>query len=171
MLPAQSFRRLSSAIRSRFARPNSAALAAEYQHAVPSEEPTLSAGAAEAQRTVNRPILVVEDDAGVQTMLLMALEDAEYPVEIATNGEEALEQLDRTQPRLILLDMRMPIMDGPTFLRTIYSQPGRSIPPIIVMTAYRDVDPTAVELGLPSISKPMDMAQLMRLIERYMRDS
>lgn len=117
-----------------------------------------------------QPILVVEDDAAVQTMLFMALEDADYPVEMASNGADALEQLQTLRPRLILLDMRMPVMDGPTFLRQLYAQHDIDIPPIIVMTAYRDVDPTALEFGLPSINKPMNIDQLLRLVRQHARN-
>lgn len=113
------------------------------------------------------PILVVEDDVAVQTMLFMALEDANYPVELARNGVEALAQLDTIRPRLILLDMRMPVMDGTTFLRTLYSQANYPIPPVIVMTAYREIDPAALEFGLPAINKPMNIESLLRLIEHY----
>lgn len=114
-----------------------------------------------------KPILIVEDDAAVQMMLSLALEDAEYPVEVASNGAEALQQLDSFQPALVLLDLRMPVMDGPTFLRRLYAEPNRLIPPIIVMTAYHEVDATTAELGLPVISKPMNMKQLFGLIAQY----
>ncbi len=116
-----------------------------------------------------RPILVVEDDAAVQLMLCLALEDAEYPVETAANGAEALQQLETLEPELILLDLRMPVMDGPTFLRRLYDAPGRRIPPIIIMTASQEVDATAAELGLPMISKPMNMKQLFELIAELTR--
>jgi CheY-like chemotaxis protein len=132
--------------------------------------PAFPVAADEAAMHGLQPILVVEDDAAVQTMLFMALEDAEYPVEMASNGADALEQLRTLRPRLILLDMRMPVMDGPTFLRQLYAQPDIDIPPIIVMTAYREVDPTALEFGLPSIGKPMNIDQLLQLVRQYARN-
>ena len=87
------------------------------------------------------PILIVEDDAGMRMMLLLALEDAGYTVELAANGAEALDALTRMRPSLILLDLRMPVMDGATFLRHVHAAGKRNAPPIVVMTAYRDIEP------------------------------
>ena len=111
-------------------------------------------------------VLVVEDDVGMSTMLMIALEDAGYSVHLAANGEEALAALEQIEPRLILLDLRMPIMDGLTFYHTVCAQRA-TLPPIIVMTAYRDIDPEVVELGLPSINKPMKLDALITLIRQY----
>ncbi|HEX6289657.1 MAG TPA: response regulator [Herpetosiphonaceae bacterium] len=117
----------------------------------------------------SRPILIVEDDRGLSTMLTLALEDARYTVEVSENGAEALVRLKTLRPRLILLDLRMPIMDGPTFLRQLFSErhPVAPLPPIIIMTAYGDIDPEVSRLGLPSIIKPMKIDALLQMIEQY----
>ncbi|PLS79398.1 MAG: hypothetical protein CYG59_13415 [Chloroflexi bacterium] len=128
--------------------------------------PAPASGANASPHQAAGPILIVEDDIAVQTMLSMALEDADYPVTVARNGLEALKQLDVVRPRLILLDMRMPVMDGPTFLRELYNRPNHPIPPVIIMTAYREIDPAALVFGLPAISKPMNIELLLRLIEQ-----
>lgn len=112
-------------------------------------------------------ILVVEDDVGMSTMLAIAIEDAGYTVQIAANGVEALDALEQIMPRLILLDLRMPVMDGLTFYHTAVARRGDTLPPIIVMTAYRDIDPEVVELGLASISKPMKLDVLIQMIRSY----
>lgn len=117
--------------------------------------------------TSERPILIVEDDAGMSTMLFIALEDANYAVRLAANGREALDQLNTVRPRLILLDLRMPVMDGLTFLQHLYAQPASNIPPVIVMTAYRDLEPSVMQFDLPSITKPMRLDHLMDMIKRY----
>lgn len=111
-------------------------------------------------------VLVVEDDVGMSTMLMIALEDAGYTVHLAANGEEALAALGQIEPRLILLDLRMPIMDGLTFYHTLRAQRA-TMPPIIVMTAYRDIDPEVLELRLPSINKPMKLDVLITLLRQY----
>jgi two-component system, response regulator, stage 0 sporulation protein F len=113
-----------------------------------------------------RPILIVEDDAGVSTMLSMALEEANYAVQIAANGYEALEQIKRQRPRLILLDLRMPVMDGPTLLKALRAD-TQPPPPVIVMTAYREIDAEVERMNLPSIGKPMKLDELLLLIERH----
>lgn len=121
------------------------------------------------RRSVIRPILIVEDDRGLSTMLALALEDARYTVRVAENGADALEHLKAIRPRLILLDLRMPIMDGPAFLREIYnhSPVPELLPPIIIMTAYGDIDPEVSKLGLPSIIKPMKIDMLIQMIQQY----
>jgi DNA-binding NtrC family response regulator len=121
---------------------------------------------------VARPILIVEDDLGLSTMLTLALEDARYIVEVAANGADALVRLKATRPRLILLDLRMPIMDGPAFLQEIFDN-GTAftpLPPIVIMTAYGDIDPEVSKLGLPAIIKPMKIDMLLQIIEQYAED-
>jgi CheY-like chemotaxis protein len=109
--------------------------------------------------------MIVEDDAGMQVMLGMALEDAGYAVAQAANGAEALDLLRQQRPNLILLDMRMPVMDGPAFVRHLRAQPGYAPPPIVAMTAYRELDPELAALGIPWISKPMRLDALIELIK------
>ncbi len=58
------------------------------------------------------PILVVEDDAALADVVAAVLIDEGYEVLRAGNGQEALTLTEQRQPRLILLDMRMPVMDG-----------------------------------------------------------
>lgn len=112
-------------------------------------------------------ILMVEDDAGLSTMLTLTLEDAGYAVQVAGNGVEALEYLTRVRPGLILLDLRMPVMDGPTFLRAAQDRYRVDLPPVILMTAYRDIDPEIVQLGLPMINKPMKIDLLLTMIAQH----
>lgn len=121
------------------------------------------------RRSAARPILIVEDDRGLSTMLALALEDARYTVEVAENGADALDRLKAIRPRLILLDLRMPIMDGPAFLREIYNHAriAEPLPPIIIMTAYGDIDPEVTRLGLPSLIKPMKIDLLIQMIQQY----
>jgi len=111
--------------------------------------------------------LLIEDDAGMRLMLLLALEDAGYTVQLAEHGAEAQQQLAAVRPRLILLDMRMPVMDGPTFLQWLYSQTDIAPPPVILMTAYHELDPATRQLGLPAITKPMRIDALLELIRQH----
>lgn len=115
----------------------------------------------------NRLILIVEDDAGMSAMLAIALEDAQYDVQIAPNGAEALELLAELRPAVILLDVRMPVMDGPAFLQALAERHDYQPPPIIVMTAYRDISPEIIGLGHPTINKPMKIDALLEMVGRY----
>src|SRR5690349_4026215 len=62
-----------------------------------------------------RPILVVDDDPEILAMLRDFLESEGLSIRTASNGAEALEALDDVAPALILLDMRMPVLDGWAF--------------------------------------------------------
>ncbi len=64
----------------------------------------------------NGPILVVDDDDDIRDALVGLLRDAGHPVVEAMDGRQALELARTTLPRVILLDLMMPVMDGYEFL-------------------------------------------------------
>ncbi len=84
-------------------------------------------------------ILVVDDDADARRRLRTVLERDGWTVSEAGNGEEALVQVAKTPPQLILLDLTMPLMDGFTFLHELRERPGCEHIPVVVLTA-RDLD-------------------------------
>ena len=81
------------------------------------------------------PVLVVEDDAGTRALLGKALGKAGWQVTEAENGRVALEQMQTSQPALILLDLMMPEMDGFEFLDALRRQQPRRDVPVVVITA------------------------------------
>lgn len=114
-----------------------------------------------------RPILVVDDDEIILSTLALCLEDEGYAVVAASNGKEALERVEREHPRLILLDMKMPVMDGWAFATTYRERPGPHAP-IIVMTAARDARSRAAEIAADGcLAKPFDLDRLLDLVRRY----
>ncbi len=80
-------------------------------------------------------VLVVEDDPAASDLMRRTLEGEGWRVSIAHNGREALTQMDREEPALILLDLMMPEMDGFEFLSEIRSLPRASTVPVVVVTA------------------------------------
>ncbi|MGH7817849.1 MAG: response regulator, partial [Candidatus Binatia bacterium] len=81
------------------------------------------------------PVLIVEDDEAMRSMLVRRLEKEKWTVIEATNGRTALEQMQKLRPELILLDLMMPEMDGFHFLDEVRKrEEWRSIP-IVVVTA------------------------------------
>lgn len=114
-----------------------------------------------------QPILVVDDDDIILGSVAFVLADEGYAVAMATNGQEALEQIEKQPPRLILLDMRMPIMDGWAFAAAYREHPGPHAP-IIVMTAAHDSRSRAAEINADGyIAKPFDLNRLLDLVRRY----
>ena len=73
-------------------------------------------------------ILIVDDDESIRQIVGMCLTDEGYEVFEAPNGQVALERLAEAQPDLILLDLRMPVMDGGSSRAATRSCPGRTRP-------------------------------------------
>lgn len=110
-------------------------------------------------------VLVVDDDHDIQLLLRLELEAEGYLVETADDGFEALEQIERVDPAVVLLDVMMPNLDGWGVLERL-EDPA---PAVIVVSGlatdraghYRH----AVELGaLGFVSKPFDSEKLLELI-------
>jgi len=113
-----------------------------------------------------RPILVIDDDAEILAMLRDFLESEGLVVRTAANGEEALDLLWEVEPALILLDMRMPVLDGWGFAERFRERRLRC--PIVVMTAAESARRWAEEIGATAyIAKPFDVNELLQTIERH----
>lgn len=114
-----------------------------------------------------RPILVVEDDEAILRSVEEILADEGYVVAAASHGKEALELIARTPPRLILLDMKMPVMDGWAFAAAYHESPGPHAP-ILVLTAARDSATRAAEIAAAGyVAKPFDLEKLLDLVRHY----
>lgn len=112
------------------------------------------------------PILVVEDDADIRATIAAILEMEGYAVELASNGEEAIKVVSHRRPSLVLLDMRMPVLDGWGFARVLRERGVRV--PIIVMTAAQDAGRWAREIGAQGyIAKPFDLGDLLSQVEQH----
>ena len=80
-------------------------------------------------------VLLVEDDAATRTLVAATLEKVGWEVLEAGNGQEALDRMSDVAPRLILLDLMMPVMDGFGFLAAMRARPEWEHIPVIVITA------------------------------------
>jgi CheY-like chemotaxis protein len=117
--------------------------------------------------TVTRPVLVVDDDDGIRDSIDMTLSDEGYQVLTATHGADALTLVDQHLPSLILLDMRMPVMDGWQFARAYRQRPGPHAP-IVVVTAALEAAGRAAEIHADGVlPKPFRLADLLEVVGRY----
>ena len=109
-------------------------------------------------------ILVVEDDADLQTALLEGLKDEGYEVRAAPNGLEALAELlsDDERPSLILLDLMMPLMNGWQFLDERIHYPGLSSIPVLVLTASTHARPAQAAAVLRKPIQPIELFETVR---------
>jgi CheY-like chemotaxis protein len=112
------------------------------------------------------PVLVVEDDASILDVVRSALEAEGYDVCTATNGKEGLDRIAQCTPSLVLLDMRMPILDGWQFARELKR---RSIEvPVVVMTAAQNARRWAEEIEADAyLAKPFDLDDLLDTVARH----
>ncbi len=111
-----------------------------------------------------RTILVVDDDVSILETVSQILSLEGYDVVQATGGEEALSAVTRAEPSLILLDMRMPGIDGWAVARALRER-DLAIP-IVVMTAAENAKRWADEIGASGyLAKPFDLEQLLRIVE------
>ena len=112
------------------------------------------------------PVLVVDDDPLIRTSISEILDLEGYPVATAANGAEALESVEKSRPSLVLLDMRMPIMDGWGFAGAL-GERGIHLP-ILVMTAAQSAETWAQEVGADGyLAKPFELVDLLDAVERH----
>lgn len=118
-----------------------------------------------------KKILIIEDNVDLLSLVKMALSKKGYIVLTSENGQEALNLIEKEGvPDLILLDMKMPIMDGWEFGKEFGDKYGRSAP-IIVMTAAEDSQTRAMEIGADSyIGKPFELSSLYELLDNMLSD-
>jgi DNA-binding response OmpR family regulator len=97
-------------------------------------------------------IAIIEDDPTINQMYRMKFEAEGFEVELANNGKRGVAMVEVFQPDLILLDMQMPEMDGPTALAEIRKQDwGKKIPVIILTNMGEEESPKALKsLGIHS---------------------
>jgi len=112
-----------------------------------------------------RPILVVDDDPTILATVSETLDLEGYPVVTATNGAEALAAVERDRPSIVLLDMRMPVLDGWGFVRALRER-GISLT-VVVMTAAADARRWAREIGAQGVlPKPFELDDLLAAVQR-----
>jgi len=89
--------------------------------------------------------LVVDDSMLIRHTVCRFLEERGFTVESASNGQEALEELKRAQPDIIITDIQMPIMNGTELISAVKSDPGLAAIPIIIVASK--------QIGLEEIEK------------------
>jgi CheY-like chemotaxis protein len=116
-----------------------------------------------------RTILVADDEPEVLDLVRVLLEWDDYVVAQAKDGEEALAQAHATRPDLILLDVRMPKMDGMSVLELLQTDPELSHIPVVMLSVvtYQAQVKTALEAGAVAyLPKPFELREMIRLVEQ-----
>jgi len=116
-----------------------------------------------------KPTLIVDDEKNIRLALSRALEQLDIPVETAASGEEALEKLAAGGYGVMLLDLRLPGVDGMEVLRLVtQEQPEIRV---IIITAYGSIDLAveAMKLGaVDFLQKPFEVARVREMVHRIL---
>ncbi|WP_058300968.1 response regulator [Gorillibacterium timonense] len=119
-----------------------------------------------------KKLLIVDDQNGIRVLLVEVFSSEGYQTFQASNGKLALEIVKQESPDLVLLDMKIPGMDGLDILKHI-----KEIDPamkVIMMTAYGELDmiKEATDLGaLMHFTKPFDIDEMRTAVHHYLRNS
>ena len=116
-------------------------------------------------------ILLVDDDPGNLQILHHVLDGRGYKIFIAKNGESALSIARKLRPDLILLDIRMPIMDGYEVCRELGADPSTSEIPVIFLSALDDTQSKVhgLELGaVDYITKPFQAEEVIARVNTHL---
>lgn len=112
-------------------------------------------------------ILVIDDEADIRDTIVEVLADEGYDAVGAGNGREALDALAGSSvlPDAVLLDLRMPVLDGVGFRKEQLRDPRLASLPVIVLSANEQVSEIAEELGVAGfLRKPFDLHALLEAL-------
>jgi CheY-like chemotaxis protein len=115
-----------------------------------------------------KDVLVVDDDLYLSEIIADVLEAEGHIARQASNGVEALEQIRKSKPQLILLDLMMPVMNGWELADVLRGNPEWADIPVVIITANYHADRKQQVLGARAvITKPFDIDRLVQVVEEF----
>lgn len=118
---------------------------------------------------IRRKVLIVDDEPNIVTALEFLLKRSGYDVLLATNGAEALEQVERHRPDVVLMDVMMPIKSGYEVCQRMREQPDLAQIKIVMLSAKGSEAEVSKGLSLGAdlyITKPFSTQELVETINR-----
>jgi CheY-like chemotaxis protein len=117
-------------------------------------------------------VLVVEDDDDVALLMELFLEDAGHRIRRARDGEQGLVRLSEGLPDLVIMDVEMPVLDGPSMAgRMMVADAGRELIPVVIVSGAVGLPDIAERVGTPyALAKPFDPSALLALAARALRE-
>ncbi|MBA2544657.1 MAG: response regulator [Deltaproteobacteria bacterium] len=114
-------------------------------------------------------VLIVDDEFGLADVTADLLKDAGYDVVLAINGKIGLASLAARHADIVIVDIMMPVMDGPEMIRRMRADPALASIPTILMTALPEAIPTgSAALQDAVLVKPFSLAELLRVMARLL---
>ena len=121
--------------------------------------------------TSHPTILIIENEVSNRILIERVLSTRGYRCISASNGQEALNILDRENVDLILTDLSMPVLDGYRTTQLIRERPALASVPIVAVTAYalNDENEAAIQIGCNEyLTKPFKPRQLLEVVDRLL---
>lgn len=116
-----------------------------------------------------RRILIVDDEEGFRDGLADLLGMEGYRVEVCRDAVEAVRMLPQFRPDAILLDLRMPNLDGEGFMHGLQGLPAGGKVPVVLISAKEDLAAVAARTGAAAyLTKPFEVPQLLSVLERVL---
>jgi two-component system chemotaxis response regulator CheY len=117
-----------------------------------------------------KDIMVIDDDADIREAIGQVLELEGYSVVSAKDGRDGLEKLQTIFPKLILLDLMMPVMNGIEFKMELNAIPDLAPIPVVVLSADSSIQEKSSKIGVPAyLKKPVSVESLVDLVKRFCR--
>ena len=114
-------------------------------------------------------MLLVDDDAALRELMVEAVQRGGYVVDVAANGQEALQRIEQHEYDLVLSDLDMPEMDGPALYRAIERAFPRYAARIAFMTAHGTAEKYSTfvrDVRAPVLRKPFHRAEFVETVAR-----
>lgn len=141
-------------------------------HSGSATAPGLPEEAGTLQFDADNHVLLVEDNHKNRRMMQALFEDLGLPLEIASDGQAALDYVQQRRPDLVLMDMHMPGMDGLETTRLLHQLKGCAEVPVVILSAdaFLPEHETTLQAGIADyLTKPLDFRKLFPILQRYLR--
>lgn len=116
---------------------------------------------------MKKRVLICEDNEGITDVMQLVLGE-KYDLRTLSNGEQVEELITTWRPDILLLDLWMPGMNGEEVATAVKSNPDTKEIPIIIVSASRDAETVAQQVGADgALKKPFDITELEEVVESY----
>ncbi|MFA5147819.1 MAG: response regulator [Candidatus Omnitrophota bacterium] len=118
-----------------------------------------------------KTILIVDDEEDLVKVTTFRLKSLGYNVAVGVNGQEALNLIKEKRPDLVLLDLRLPVMDGRDVCKAVKADPELEDIPIVMFTAStQQISVQAKEAGADGfLVKPFEQEQLIAVLDKFLK--
>jgi CheY-like chemotaxis protein len=120
-----------------------------------------------------KTIIAVDDEPDIRVLVCCCLEsNGDFEVLEARNGEEAITLAISHRPALIVMDVRMPRMDGLEACRRLKANPATASIPVVFLSAWHSEEQAALQAGgMAFLLKPFDPAELIAMVRKHITET